>query len=156
MTCRSGWHGQTYWDARAVYTDVPRPCRPCSIDVTFQSPEDKISMPKSLPNPFTLFLAISSLCLSLISFALSIPITLPRPFHIPYSLLGLLFLLYPAHLVDKYFRAFRLRRRIAAARKSGLLLCLSCGYDLRESKDICPECGTRTVNQLHLLHDALQ
>src|SRR5204863_6963506 len=95
-----------------------------------------VTMRRSPPDTFSLFLAIVSLCLSLIFFALSffalsIAIILPGLFHIPYSLIGLLFLLYPAHFVDKYFRAFRLRRRIAAARKSGLILCPTCGYDLR-------------------------
>jgi predicted Zn-ribbon and HTH transcriptional regulator len=36
--------------------------------------------------------------------------------------------------------AFRARRRLHLRSRAGH--CLKCGYDLRESKDKCPECGS--------------
>ena len=61
-------------------------------------------MHKSLPTPFTLFLAILSLWLALIFFTLGLLfMALPRPFQIHHSsFIGLLFLLYPAHNLEKY------------------------------------------------------
>jgi hypothetical protein len=48
----------------------------------------------------------------------------------------LVFLISPVRYMA---RSILSRRRLERARRSGL--CLSCGYDLRASKDRCPECG---------------
>ena len=49
-----------------------------------------------------------------------------------YWKLALLALLVPAYRV---YVALQSRRRVSAG------LCIACGYDLRASKDRCPECG---------------
>ena len=52
---------------------------------------------------------------------------------LPLYLLFLLFAILPAH-------GLLLIRRLRARLRSGL--CVKCGFDLRASKDRCPECGT--------------
>lgn len=41
--------------------------------------------------------------------------------------------------------AIRLRRDQISRYRSSQGLCLACGYDLRESRERCPECGTPTA-----------
>lgn len=55
---------------------------------------------------------------------------------LPWPFLFLLFATLPALHVTLFFH----NRRRARRRQSGL--CSHCGYDLRASKDRCPECGT--------------
>ena len=52
---------------------------------------------------------------------------------IPLWIPTLIFAVYPAYRLLPFHRR-RKRKRLG--------LCLKCGYDLRASKDICPECGT--------------
>lgn len=40
-------------------------------------------------------------------------------------------------------------RRIVQSRRSKKGLCLNCGYDIRESKDRCPECGVAILKQMN-------
>lgn len=54
---------------------------------------------------------------------------------IPLWLPAVLFGIYPAALFYAAFKKLRQQRRIASG------LCSACGYDLRESRDRCPECG---------------
>ncbi|MCY2950687.1 MAG: hypothetical protein NTU53_01765 [Planctomycetota bacterium] len=67
-------------------------------------------------------------------FTLAPPAT-AREIHVsvPYWLLTALLAFYPAR------RAWTRRRQM---RRLRLGLCLTCGYDLRASKDRCPECGS--------------
>ena len=44
--------------------------------------------------------------------------------------------------------AVRLRRAIFTRRQTREGLCRRCGYDLRASKDCCPECGSATTSQI--------
>lgn len=46
-------------------------------------------------------------------------------------------------------------RRLRAARRSKCGLCASCGYDLRASKDRCPECGSPIERCRSVLSDAI-
>lgn len=45
-------------------------------------------------------------------------------------------------LITAALPAHRLRQRRSRARRRKLGLCVQCGYDLRSSKDRCPECAT--------------
>ena len=54
---------------------------------------------------------------------------------VPYWLVIVVGLVFPSVQARRYFRQ-RKQRRIG--------LCHKCGYDLRASKDRCPECGTPT------------
>jgi hypothetical protein len=60
---------------------------------------------------------------------------------VPLWALTLLFALYPAWYAARWRRAIKRSRQIRAGR------CQQCGYDLRASKDRCPECGS-PVNAL--------
>lgn len=55
---------------------------------------------------------------------------------IPWWILSLLFALFPA-----IFFPIRIRKKRALARRIKNGLCLTCGYDLRQSPEKCPECG---------------
>jgi hypothetical protein len=55
---------------------------------------------------------------------------------VPYWALALLFAVVPVWRLRVWRREVRRRRLIKG------LLCTSCGYDLRASKDRCPECGS--------------
>ena len=57
---------------------------------------------------------------------------------LPYWLLTTLFAILPI------FWTLHLRRRIRARSRLKRGLCPACGYDLRSSKDRCPECGQLT------------
>jgi hypothetical protein len=58
---------------------------------------------------------------------------------VPYWLTSMLLLLPPLKVTEAGLRRRRCRRRRG--------LCTACGYDLRASRDRCPECGT-PISQL--------
>jgi hypothetical protein len=58
----------------------------------------------------------------------------PRIVGIPYPLVVLLLLVVPAVRI--------VPRRLVASRRRRAGKCENCGYDLRETPDGCPECGT--------------
>jgi hypothetical protein len=60
---------------------------------------------------------------------------------IPYWPIVLIVLVFP---LVRLMRQLRHRRRIATNR------CSNCGYDLRASPDICPECGTAVTHKTQL------
>ncbi len=70
---------------------------------------------------------------SLYGYAKSLDPSLENYSLLPLYLLFLLFAILPAH-------GLLLIRRLRARLRSGL--CVKCGYDLRASKERCPECGT--------------
>jgi predicted amidophosphoribosyltransferase len=55
---------------------------------------------------------------------------------LPHWAASLLFLLAATPFLARVRRAWRRRRRLRDH------LCLLCGYDLRASESLCPECGT--------------
>ena len=69
---------------------------------------------------------------------------------LPLALVMAVMLLFAAAAVrslSRHLRRLRVERVFAAQ-------CLSCGYDLRESKDKCPECGTAITPSPHGGHGA--
>ena len=51
-------------------------------------------------------------------------------------------------MVYLLIQAIKTPRRIVQRRRSKKGLCLNCGYDIRESKDRCPECGVPVPAQM--------